>query len=555
METVEMTYGICRCYLSDLEDVVNPALYSKIDGFLRSKNIAGLATCSQLFDGAKHSVEDFKFLRQIEAFFKKNSLFAQSEKCKAEALRSFVECEANCSRTNSRLHDAVGDMSSLDSKYLHLIYRMKRYISNVLGDFSVFLDDLPHLVRVTPGATSCAKRADSLPQLKMRLSLFSTRRAAKYLRFLYHHYGFSNLRTKTTHSNRIELVPKNWKTDRTIACEPEGNLPLQLAFDSYAKRRLRLFGIDLSDQSANMKLAKHASINDDYVTVDFSAASDTISFNTVSLLFPAEWFAYLSDVRTPGFRGVFGEGVYAKFSSMGNGSTFAIETLIFAAACYALCGNRDFLVYGDDVIIRKEFFEAYKELTSFLGFTINTEKSFSSGPFRESCGGDFFNGIDVTPVYIRNISMRKATLCHLVNTLRELCLPGGRLEKFLREVIASNKLPKVPYNEDTMSGIWMDPDKARPKKIMITKHGISRFKAYVAKCKSRKFLDSRGYYLWFLMRNRQVSYAGPWVLSRNMLPTMTSSVPIFDHMYVRKWVSWKPPANSMPDYLYWWSEQ
>jgi len=555
MEPIELVYDICRCYLKDQVDDVNPALCSKIEGFLRSRNLAGLASCSCHFDNASHSVKEFRFLRQVEAFFKKNVLFADKGRCKKAAEDSFFESEELCSRTNLRLRDMVLKPHLIDERFRSHILRMRRYISNVLGPIQPFLDNLHHLVRVTPGATANAKRSNSLPQLKMRLRVFATRRSSKYIRYLYHLHGFENVRIKATHSNRVELVPKNWKTDRTIACEPEGNLPLQLAFDNYAKRRLRRVGIDLSDQTANQKLAKQASIDDAYATVDFSRASDTISYNTIALLFPEEWFAYLTDVRSPGFRGVFGDGVYSKFSSMGNGSTFTIETLVFAAACYALSSSRDFLVYGDDVIIRSELYEDYVALTSFLGFTVNREKSFASGPFRESCGGDYFSGVEVTPVYIRNIGPQKAVLCHLVNTIRSICLPGSSLESLLRCIIAEHKLFRVPFNEDTMSGVWMDPDKARSKKIMVRKHGVDKFKAYIAKSKQRTFVDSRGYYLWFLMKNSQVLFSGPWALARNVRPTVTSSVPIFDHVYVRKWVCWVKPAGGMTDYLYWWSEQ
>lgn len=554
MEPIESTHDICRCYLSDQPEVVSPALVAKVGGFLRARNVAGLASCSQLFDWAQHSVDEWRFLRQVEAFYKKNALFVQSKVCREEAIKSFLTSEANCSSTNLRLRDAVANSRLIDGEFQLSIHKMRRYIRNVLGDFNSFLRELPRLVRVTPGATSTSKRENSLPQMKMRMRVFATRRSAKYLNYVYETFGFRRPRLKAVHANRVEFVPKNWKTDRTIACEPEGNLPLQLAFDSYAKRRLRRFGIDLSDQTANQRAAKSASINDDYVTVDFSSASDTISYNTVALVFPEEWFAYLADVRSPGFRGV-GDGVYSKFSSMGNGSTFCIETLLFAAACYALTDSRDFLVYGDDVIIHKDFYEDFVKLTSFLGFTVNQSKSFSSGPFRESCGGDYFHGVDVTPVFIRNVTRQKAALCHLVNTLRGVCLPGGRLEELIRGLIADNHLHRVPFNEDTMSGVWMDPAKARTRKIVVRKHGVDKFKAYTAKNAEVAFVDSRGYYLWFLSKNAQVFFSGPWVLSRSVRPTTTSSVPIFDHSYVRRWVCWHSPADSMPDYLYWWSER
>jgi hypothetical protein len=554
MQPINVLYDICRLYIQDLEGV-DAAVFRTVDGYRRARDVAALTSCSSHFDTAKHSIEDWRHLRQIEAFFKKNALLSQTEVCHDAAKASFFEAEAACAVTNRRLKNLVGRNALVEHPFQKEVNKMARYISNVLGDFRSFLELLPSLVKVTPGATAHSNRRNSLPQMKMRMKVFATRNASNYVRSLYHMYGFRDPRMSYVHSNRVELVPKNWKTDRTIACEPEGNLPLQLAFDTYAKRRLRRFGINLSDQSANQRAAKHGSIHNDLVTVDFSKASDTISYNTISLLFPVEWFDYLNRVRSPGYRGVFGEGIYNKFSSMGNGSTFCVETLVFAAACYA-CGSKNFLVYGDDVVIERELFDQYVALTRFLGFTINVEKSFSDGPFRESCGKDYYGGIDVTPTYIRNIDQRKASLCHLVNSMLGVAFAGGKLESFLNELIIKEKLPLVPYNESTLSGVWIHPDRARVLGVLKRRHHIDTFRAYVPKCKRRAFVDSRGYYLWFLRANSQVLFAGPWIDSFNSrdASNQTSSVAVFDHKYVRKRVVWQQPNAGMPAHLYWWTE-
>lgn len=587
MEPRDIAYYICKCYITDLKEDVDPALWSLVSGYNRARNLAGLTSCSCHFDKALHSIKDWTFLRQVEAFFKKNANLANKEVCKEAAKLSFEKAERQCSETNIRLNRYVGRYYLLDDTLQLYLKRMAHYISSVLGDIQPFLIELPHLVKVTSGATAHSSRRNSLPQLKLKMRLFCTKRASKYVKYLYHYFGFGPPRIMTAHSNRVELVPKNWKTDRTIACEPEGNLPLQLAFDTYAKRRLRLFGIDLSDQSANQNAAKEASVNGELVTVDFSSASDTVSFNTVSLVFPVDWFNYLHRVRSPFYRGVFGRGCYSKFSSMGNGTTFTIETLLFAAACYAV-GSKKSLVYGDDVIIEKDLFNEFHRLTSFLGFTINEEKTFTDGPFRESCGGDFFNGINVTPVYVRQIDKRKALLCHLVNTLMGIALPNGELQGFLESIILSEKLPYVPYQESTIAGVWIDPANAQTKGILNTRwrfntkynrwkllpkraanHSwlgkcsvddtcVFTFKAYIAKCKARPFVDSRGYYLWFLHKNSQVLFGAPWQVSalerRGPRWIQTSSAPVYDHRYVRKRVCWVKPANGLPFHLYWWKE-
>lgn len=572
MEPQDVVYDICQYYVNDQQDV-SEELLAYVGGIRRARNLTLLSSCSSLFDPAKHLINDWRFLRQVEAFFKKNAIFAQPDVCRQAAASKFEESEAACKETNDRLRPLVpSDTTPIEYDLRPQVFAMQRYISNVLGDFHVFAGGLPSLVRVTPGATAQSSRRYSLPQLKMRLGIYVSSRSKKYVSALYRYFGFERFRTKLCQSNRIELVPKNWKTFRTIACEPEGNLPLQLAFDTYAKRKLKRFGIDLSDQSANQRGAYEGSVNNTLCTVDFSSASDTISYQAVRLLFPDEWFRYLDDVRAPNYRGVLGSGVYEKFSSMGNGSTFCIETLIFAAACYAV-GSRKFLVYGDDVLIEKEFYDEFIRLTGFLGFSINRDKTFTDGPFRESCGKDYFNGIEVTPIFIRNVDERKAVLCHLVNSLGPLTFPGSQLMDYLKTLVKTYRLPSVPYQESTISGVWISArhcDVSGILRLERSRKGSNtpfvpqdtlrsnrqyEFKAFVPKSTRRRFVDSRGYYLWFLSRYACVLYGGPWDSGngvKNYEPPETSWVPIFQHAYVRQWVGWQP-ADKEPDHLSWWS--
>jgi hypothetical protein len=99
---------------------------------------------------------------------------------------------------------------------------------------------------------------------------------------------------------------------------------------------------------------------------------------------------------------------YRKVSSMGNGFTFELQSLIFYSAiqavfelCPKLGVDRRCRVYGDDIIVPTPHARPLIELLSFLGFKTNEEKSFIDGPFRESCGKHYFLGHDVTPFYIR----------------------------------------------------------------------------------------------------------------------------------------------------------
>jgi hypothetical protein len=116
---------------------------------------------------------------------------------------------------------------------------------------------------------------------------------------------------------------------------------------------------------------------------------------------------------------------YEKFSSMGNGYTFELETLIFWGLCMGVCRELELepsqvLVYGDDIVVPVAAYELLSEVLTFCGFTLNSKKSFGSGPFRESCGKDYFLGADVRPFFLKEIPYEIETLFRLCNGLRVL---------------------------------------------------------------------------------------------------------------------------------------
>lgn len=213
--------------------------------------------------------------------------------------------------------------------------------------------------------------------------------------------------------NRVTFVPKDSLKERTIAIEPTLNLYLQLGVDGFIRNRLKRYGIDLNDQATNQELARIGSFgwpdyNRSYATIDLSAASDSISLKLCEILLPADWYSYLLALRSPS--GEMGTDVisYEKISSMGNGYTFVLESAIFAALTYAAIkadgGTVDakaFNVYGDDIIVRKKHFASTVKALRLAGFTTNTDKTFSEGHFRESCGSDWFNGRPVRPVFLK----------------------------------------------------------------------------------------------------------------------------------------------------------
>lgn len=102
---------------------------------------------------------------------------------------------------------------------------------------------------------------------------------------------------------------------------------------------------------------------------------------------------------------------------MGSALCFPVEAMVFYTLIqYSLHkhygvnpSNRSIIqmsqmidVYGDDLLFPTGARSIVTNTLVKYGLKVNTTKTFSEGNFRESCGGDYWNGFRVTPVYIRN---------------------------------------------------------------------------------------------------------------------------------------------------------
>ena len=176
--------------------------------------------------------------------------------------------------------------------------------------------------------------------------------------------------------NAVTFVPKSAKTDRPIAVEPRWNIFFQKGMGRYIRNRLKLFGVNLDYQGLNQALAIYGSQTGKYATIDLASASDTVSKEVVLALLPEPWLTVLAAMRSPAYR-LDGEWrSYSKWSSMGNGYTFELESLLFWALCSSV--NDDVAVYGDDLIVPTESYESIVRVLEVCGFSVNTEKSFYS---------------------------------------------------------------------------------------------------------------------------------------------------------------------------------
>jgi len=332
------------------------------------------------------------------------------------ALGKFALSEIQCRDTNralrrERLTPSSGVISAR-------IYRAKMKIASLLGPYSLHCID--PFFGWGPGATFDLRRSRAQVDNKMTaVPITVSGRAKELLQSVIQldlHWSCALLGSfpegpwsfmpnvfRVVDQCRVETVPKNAKTNRVIAIEPTGNLYLQKGIGGYFRKRLMRVGVDLNDQELNQSLAAVA-VDNDLATLDLSMASDTVSTELVYELLPLDWAFLLDAVRSHSALLPDGSVVkLEKFSSMGNGFTFELESLIFWALGSSVTDEISpggvLSVYGDDIICQKAAAEELVRTLEFVGFRTNKEKSYVSGLFYESCGKHYFCGQNVTPFY------------------------------------------------------------------------------------------------------------------------------------------------------------
>lgn len=402
-----------------------------------------------------HLLHEVRARYQLSTLIKKFQFSGDVKLQKANALKKFYQAEANCLEYNLK---GYIDFAFSESEFgAEVLSSARSFLEKVLGAKAPSNELVTRWSRHGPGANldtrkgkiSLYDKYKNLPYGCTRAALpyaqFLIQSDKRWLRALEHWYcdtfliekcriiskpDFWSKVLKVVEGNRITFVPKDADNLRTIAIEPPMNLMLQLGVDGYIRKRLKRFDIDLDSQSKNQFMAFLGSLNEDsdnYVTFDMKMASDSIALKLVELLVPDEWNSYLLKLRSP--KGVI-EGdkllTYSKISSMGNGFTFALESAIFAALCYAVIKTKqksvnmkkDLAVFGDDLIVRKDVSIDCVRYLKLSGFMLNEDKSFLKGPIRESCGTDWLQGKPLRPVFLKEYPTDTSELFTDINRLR-----------------------------------------------------------------------------------------------------------------------------------------
>lgn len=409
-ESNEVLLLLARWHLSFLQEGDNRA---RIAAMLDSGDYKALCHYDVPISGG---ASDYQHTRQIMAFFqKRKDLVLEGVDPQAAAWTTFVEAEALCRQSNEIFRSQLEGGFYFHPRVESVLYVAQQKISRILGD----LPELSELkLRFGPGATTQVKKKDASARRKLSQVFCCSEDAIALIPdVLAEMPDWSQVSREASGTDpvcnvrvdnaRVDFVRKTAKTDRTIAVEPMLNGMVQLAIGDYISGRLRQFGVDLRDQTLNQRLAREGSITGALATLDLSSASDTVSYGLVLSLLPCEWVEFLAQIRTARVETPHGLVTLEKFSTMGNGFTFALESLIFFAIAKAAVEldavQGPVSVYGDDIIVPTESFGLVTECLVACGFLVNGKKSFSDGPFRESCGKDYYSGISVRPAYVKDV--------------------------------------------------------------------------------------------------------------------------------------------------------
>lgn len=252
------------------------------------------------------------------------------------------------------------------------------------------------------------------------------------------YHQFENLKSLQAGTAKVVLVPKDSRGPRIISCEPLEYQWIQQGLGRAIVRHLESHWVtrgfvNFTDQTINQQLALNGSADQKWVTLDMKEASDRVSMGLVRRIF---WHVQglleaLSATRTTHTELPDGRIVRLnKFAPMGSCLCFPIEAYVFwvlgvASIIYHGQPSRQFpiprvrkqttftkwlckhartvglYVYGDDIIVKQKFHDVLLHEFPKVDLKFNLEKCCIRGLFRESCGVDAFNGVNVTPLRLK----------------------------------------------------------------------------------------------------------------------------------------------------------
>lgn len=440
----DYAWKVLSATLADVRHITSKEHFPELDQIIRSRDFNAYLewgrnwTLQCMSSAAAVDISEWRLGYGMASLVRKFQFPGDNIARKELALTKFKIAERDCSRYNTRGHRE----QSQSEQFHKMESAVRNQISRIIGDLLPDFELLTNRARHGPGSDSGTSKGrisqyfkysewpydvtlQALPYARDMIA-----QDARWLGALEQDYRrqkdikeweilnqdlFWKEVFHVIDGNRITTVAKDALTERPIAIEPTLNLMLQLGVDGFIRKRLKRWNIDLDTQEINQGLAYEGSIRKDVrapVTIDMRSASDMISLRTCKSLLPTGWYEYLTAIRSP--KGTLPDGStlrFSKMSSMGNGYTFALESLIFVAIgmvatrrTLARTVERPYAevhIHGDDLIVPECAGGLTIALLESFGFQINTEKSFLSGEVKESCGTDWYRGHNMRPVFLK----------------------------------------------------------------------------------------------------------------------------------------------------------
>ncbi len=368
------------------------------------------------------------------------------------------------------------------------------------GQDSFDLDFIREHMDVGPGA---AQKADSTYMVSKlfestisyvnpdliplyRAALVETGFWADAERVRFQKFGFTKVQ-----GGKIFFASKNAEISRTCCTEASLEMLFQKAISAFLLNRLKwYYGISLQYQADfNRELARLGSIDGSFGTIDLVSASDCMSLSMLDDALqnmPIKTWLWKTSSR----QAVLPDGSVVDLrmiSTMGNGFTFPLQTIVFASAVratYDLLGltcrdpRTEFGVFGDDICVRKDAYSFLCKMLTKLGFQVNVRKSFNTGAFRESCGHDYYHGYNIRGVYVRSLETPQQVYSCLNRLVRWSAYHGIWLPATLQLLRSWVRDMRVPPSESDDAGIHV------PFKLTIPK--VDNAYAFRYRCYKRR---------------------------------------------------------------------
>jgi len=224
--------------------------------------------------------------------------------------------------------------------------------------------------------------------------------------------AWDSARHDDTIDAKLIAVPKDSRGPRLICVHPAEAVWIQQGVRLELERVISLSRqgaiwprghIHFDDQTVNGKIALLSSRSGKYATLDLKEASDRISDVLIQAVF-GRYYKYFGCCRAQNY---VVDGVSRPlhcYAPMGNATTSPVQSLLFWAICVSSlsrqgCNNpNSVFVFGDDILVPSEYTQGVIDDLHSFGLLVNKDKTFWQGAFRESCGVDAFNGVNVTPL-------------------------------------------------------------------------------------------------------------------------------------------------------------